>query len=67
MVGKVVSNTGLKVQSRVMLYKAVVQLVILYESESCVVMGAILKVIEGFCHRLYIRIIGMTAQRTTGG
>ena len=39
MVGKLVSKTGATVRERVILYKTVVQLVLLYGSESWVVMG----------------------------
>ena len=49
-----------------MLYKAVVQLVLLYVSESWVVMGPMLKVLEDFYHQVAINITGMTAQPTTG-
>ena len=46
MVGKVVSKTGETVQTRGMLYEAAVHLVLLYWSESWVVTGAMLKLIE---------------------
>ena len=49
-----------------MLYKAVVQLVLIYGSEGWVVMGAMLKVIEVFHNWLAIIITGMMAQHTTG-
>ena len=65
MVGKVVSKVGLEVLDWGMLYKAVVQLVLLYGSDSWVVMGNILKVIEGFHHRLERSITGMMAWCTT--
>ena len=61
MVMKVVSNTGAMVRAWGMLYKAVVQLVLLYVSESWVVMGPMLKVLEDFYHRVAINITGMTA------
>ena len=44
----VVSKTGEMVWARGMIYKAVVQSVFLYGSESWVVMGAIIKVLKGF-------------------
>ena len=47
MVGKLVLKMGKMVQAWVILYKAVVQLVLLYSSEIWVVTGSILKVIEG--------------------
>ena len=50
MVGKVAQKIGEMVRMRVMLYKSVVQSVLLYGSESWVVTGAILKVLEVFHH-----------------
>ena len=64
MVGKVVLKTGAMVWERGILCKAVVQLVLLYGSESWVVMGEILKVIEVFHRGVERRITGMTVQRT---
>ena len=65
--GEVGLNTGATVQAQGILYKAVVQLVLIYRSESWGVTGAMLKVIEGFHHRAERRITGMTEQRTTAG
>ena len=48
MVGKVVSNTGATVQAQSILYKAIVQSGLLYDSESWVVTWSMIKVIEGF-------------------
>ena len=45
-----------------MLYKVAAQTVILYGSESWVMTGAMLKVLEGFCNRVSRSITGMTAQ-----
>ena len=42
-------------------------MVILYGSESWVVMGAMLKVLEGFHHRAARRIAGMTDRRAEDG
>ena len=67
MVGKVVSKTGAMVQARVMLYKVVVKLVLLYMSDSWVVTGAVIKVLEEFHHQVARRIMGIMAHRTTGG
>ena len=50
-----------------MLYKAVVQLVLIYASESWVVMGDMLKVLERFHHLVVGRIMGITARRTAYG
>ena len=46
--------------------KAVVQLVLLYGSESWVVTGDMLKVLEGFHHGVAQRITRMTAERRAG-
>ena len=46
-----------------MLYKVVAHTVIRFGSESWVVMGVMLKVLEGFHHRSSQQIAGMTAQR----
>ena len=50
-----------------MLYNAVVQLVLLYRSESWVVTGSMIEVLEGFHHWAARRITGMTVRRTTSG
>ena len=50
MAGKVVLKTGEMVRARGIMYKAVVQSMLLHRSESWMVTGAILKVIEGFNH-----------------
>ena len=49
-----------------MIYNAVAQLVIFYGSEIWVVMGEIIKVLEGFHHRVSQRITGITATRGAG-
>ena len=46
-----------------MLYKSVVQLVLLYWSESWVVTGSMLKLLEGFHHRVVRSIMGITERR----
>ena len=65
--GKVVTNTGATVWAQDMLYKSVSQSVLLYGSESWVVMGEMLNVLEGFHHQVARRITGMMVQRTTIG
>ena len=50
-----------------MMYKAVLQLVILYGSDIWVVMGDMLKVLEGFHNRTARWITGMMASRGAGG
>ena len=49
-----------------MLYKAVLQMVLIYVRESWVVMGAMLKFMEGFHHQEDRRISGNMDQRTLG-
>ena len=61
MISKVLTKTGAKVQARGMIYKSVAQKVLLYGSESWGVIGAILKVLDGFHHREAQRITGMKA------
>ena len=46
-----------------MMYKAVAQLVLLYNSDNWVVMGAMLKVLEGLHHWVTRHITGMTETR----
>ena len=48
MIVRVLVNTGATVRACGMMYKAVYQLVIIYGSESWVVMGAMLNILEGF-------------------
>ena len=50
MARKVMLKTGATVRARGIMYKAVVQSMLLHRSESWMVTGAILKVIEGFNH-----------------
>ena len=67
MVGNVVLKTGTTVRVRGMMYKATVQLVLLYGSGRWVVTRVMLKVIEGFHHRVARSIAGKTARRTAIG
>ena len=46
-------------------YKAIVKLMILYGRESWVVIGDMLKLLEGFHHQAAIKIVGIMAQRMT--
>ena len=64
-VGKVVSKKGSMVQVWDILYKEVVKSVSIYGSKSWVVMGAVLKVQEGFHCPVARRIMGMTTQCKT--
>ena len=61
MIAGVLANTVETVQTYGIMYKAVAQSVILYGSESWVVTGVMLKVLEGFRHQEARRIMGMTA------
>ena len=67
MVENVLGKTGAPIKSWVMIYKAVVQALLLYVSESWVVMGTMMTVLEGFHHSIVIRIEGMKARRGDGG
>ena len=60
-------KTGEMVRAQGILYKAVVQLVLLYGSNSWVVTRAMLKVIEGFHHRVAINILGITERYNMSG
>ena len=66
MIYKVLKNIVATEQTRGMLYKVVAHTVIRFGSESWVVMGVMLKVLEGFHHRVSRRISGMTVQREEG-
>ena len=48
------------------MYKGVAQSVILYTSESWLVTGEMLKVLEGFHHQEALRVTGMTANCGAG-
>ena len=64
MVGKVVTKMGETVRMLGMMYKAVVQLVLVYRSKNWVVKDSMLKVLEGLHHRAARRIMGMMAWYT---
>ena len=67
MIARVMVKTGATVRSWGIMYKAVAHSVLLYGSEIWVVMGDILKVLEGFHHRVYRNITEMTATCGEGG
>ena len=67
MVGNVVLKTGATVRVRGVMYKATVQLVLLYGSGRWVVTRVMLKVIEGFHHRVAINILGITERYNMSG
>ena len=54
-------------RARVIIYKAVIQTVLLYISESWVVTDAMLKVLEGLYHQVDQRITGMSSQKIREG
>ena len=56
MVAKVLKNIGATVQSWEMIYKVIVQTVLLYRIDSWLVTEALLKVVEGFQHQVAWRI-----------
>ena len=53
-------RTGATVRFQVVIYKAVAQSVLLYDTQIWVVTGDVLKVLEGFHHQAARRITGMT-------
>ena len=57
----------MRLQARVVLYKAVVQSVLLYGSKIWLVTGAMLKVLEGLHNQVVIIIMGMMERRTMSG
>ena len=60
-------RTGATVRFQVVIYKAVAQSVLLYDTQIWVVTGDVLKVLEGFHHRAVQQITEMTAKRGAGG
>ena len=68
-VAKVLTKTGAMVRAwaRVVLYKVVLFMVLIYGIQSWVVMVAVLKVMEGFHHQVARRILGKTSQRNVDG
>ena len=67
MITRVLVKTGSTMRSHLMIYKVVSQLVLLHGSDSLVVMGAMIKILEGFRHWAARRITGMTATRGADG
>ena len=58
MVSRVMEKAGTTVQARAMIYKAVVQTVLLYGSKSWMITGAMMKVLEAFHHHIARRLPG---------
>ena len=67
MVVRVLKMMGATMRDRGAMYKAVSQSVLLYCRKSWVVIGEILKVLEGFHHWVAQYITGMTAKCRAGG
>ena len=67
MVVNILGNTGPPTKLHDMMYKAVVQVVLLYGSESWVVTDAIMIMLEGFYHRIDKQIAGMIERKIDGG
>ena len=63
MVSGVLSKAGVTVQVMAMFYKEVVQVVMLYGSEIWVITDVMMKVLEGFHHRIDKRIMGKTVRK----
>ena len=66
-VEKVMGKTWVPIKSWAVVYKAVVQAVLLYRSEIWVIIDMMMTVMEGFHHRISRRIAGTTAQRGKSG
>ena len=66
-VAKVLGKIGESVKSHNIMYKAVVQVVILYESKNLMVTDAIVTVIEGFHVKTARIIAGMSASKGNDG
>ena len=67
MVEKVSMRTGVAVRARAMLYKALVQMILLYGIKRWVVTGEMLKVLDGFHHRVARQMLGKKDHRTVDG
>ena len=67
MIARVLAKTVAMVRARGIMYKVVDKLVILYVSESWVVTGETIKVLEGFHHWMAWCIMGATMTRGAGG
>ena len=61
MVLRVLEKTGVMVRAKWIMYKAVVQKLLLYGSESRVITDTMIKVLEGFHHQISRRIRSKTA------
>ena len=66
MVAKVMGDMGVPIKARLIIYKAVVQAVLLYGNERWVVPDAVMTVLEVFHHSISRRVAGMTYWRGDG-
>ena len=64
---KVLGKTRAPIKAQEMMYKAVVQEVLMYGSEIWVVIYMMMAIIEGLHHSIGRRIVEMTAWRGDGG
>ena len=67
MVAKVMGKMGAPIKACAMIYKAVVQAVLLYGSPIWVVTDAMVMVIEVFQHMIARQILGVTARKGDSG
>ena len=66
MVTNVLEEMGAPIKVQGMIYKALFQVFILHESKSWVVTDTMMMVIEVFCLRTDIRILGITERKDYG-
>ena len=67
MLAKVLGEMVSSMKSQSMMYKALVQTVLLYGSEIWVVTDTMMTVLEGFHHRIARCVLGITARWGNGG
>ena len=67
MVAKVLGKTGAPIKDRTMIYKAVVQLVLLYGSEIWLVKYVTMTVLEGFHHSITRKFAVITLSKGDSG
>ena len=67
MAEKVMGETGESIKARPMIYKAVVQVVLLYGIEIWMVTGSMMMVLGGFHNSIAIWIAGMTERKGDSG
>ena len=67
MATKVLCNMGEMIKAKAMMYKAVLQAVLLYGSKIWVVKDEMIMALEEFHHRIARQIAGMTQKKGDGG